>query len=142
MNDSATNDDDCYFSEEEWEDLSEHDRFFADAPCAAETADDSQAEEAPEKAIRDISESPPNPFIGKHYTEPQTVFISNKRGIIAIAKSMLMSADIEFFVKGEYVADKFALGEIGNFNNITRGMSVIVRAKDAADAFEILSSLD
>jgi len=73
--------------------------------------------------------------------ELEVVYNSNKQGDIAIAKSMLMSAGIEFAVDGEHVADKFALGGIGGINNITKGMNILVRAEDAADASDILSSL-
>ena len=140
MNKSSVDDYDQFFSEEEWESLSDHDKFFADSKPQAVAADNT-GEEEPEGDTTPPAPRP-NPFRNTRHTEPQTVYTSNKQGDIAIAKSMLMSADIEFFVKGEYVADKFALGGIGNFNNITRGMGIVVRPEDAEDAFDILSPLN
>jgi len=133
---SSMSDDEQFFSDEEWDGLSDHDRFFADkTPASTESNSDST------DSSEDTPPTPrPNPFTGKSLTEPQVVYTCTNSLQAALAKSMLMSADIKFFTKGEHLSNKFGWGEVG-FNPITGGISIFVAAEDAEDAFDILSTL-
>lgn len=54
------------------------------------------------------------------------------------AKSLLTSADIEYYVQGEDVQDIIAWGNIGGINPVTGPVKILVNAEDAPDAKEIL----
>ena len=66
------------------------------------------------------------------------VFSSQNRADIMTAKSLLTSADIEYYVQGEDVQDIIAWGGIGGINPVTGPVKILVRAEDAPDAKEIL----
>jgi len=66
------------------------------------------------------------------------VFSSQNRADIMTAKSLLTSADIEYYVQGEDVQDIIAWGNIGGINPVTGPVKILVRAEDAPDAKEIL----
>ena len=82
--------------------------------------------------------SPPPP----DHLELVTVFVTGDSGLIAIAKSLLQSADIPFLVQGEGVQDFLGIGRAtGGVNRITGPMEIQVRADDAGDARLILADL-
>ena len=86
----------------------------------------------------------PEPFVLS--TEPLnlvTVLSSGDSGLMAVAKSILESAQIRCMVEGEGVQDLFGIGRVvGGFNPITGPMRLRVRADDAADARLLLADLE
>lgn len=74
--------------------------------------------------------------------EPVVAFSSYDAGLVAIAKSILQSAELEYGVIGEEVQDLFGYGRFPMGGNVLMGpIKLIVAADDAADAKELLSVL-
>ena len=69
---------------------------------------------------------------------PVCIFNSISMGEIALAKSMLQSADIEFYVENELTT---GFGQIISQSPAAGGMKIFVRPEDATDAKEIVDSL-
>jgi hypothetical protein len=70
------------------------------------------------------------------------VFVSHSADLIAIAKSILMDAEIEFGVSGEHVQDFFGYGRFPVGVSVVAGpVTISVRAADAEDARVLLSKL-
>ncbi len=62
--------------------------------------------------------------------------------VVALAKSLLDGAGIDFFVKGEGIQDLFAFGRVGTgFNPITGPAEFQVRRYKEAEAREILADV-
>jgi len=75
--------------------------------------------------------------------EPEVVFTSGRADLIAIAKSILMSADLDFGVRGEAVQDIFGWGRFPAGSNVFTGpVEILVSAEDAADARALLAELE
>ena len=71
-----------------------------------------------------------------------TVLASGDPGLMAVAKSLIQSADIPFLVQGEGIQDLFGVGRIGSgFNVVTGPARLQVGADDADDAREVLADL-
>jgi len=71
-----------------------------------------------------------------------TVFESGHEGVIAVAKSMLDEAKIEYSVKGEGVENLLGVGVIGTgFNPVTGAIQIQVLDKKAEEARELLKGL-
>ncbi len=63
-------------------------------------------------------------------------------GVLAMAKSLLESAGIRYFVRNENVQNLFAYGQLGlGYNPIVGPPAVMVASKDAAAARELLAPL-
>jgi hypothetical protein len=75
-------------------------------------------------------------------SEPVTVFETSNPAVLAVAKSLLESAEIPFYAAGENIQSLFGLGTYGGFNPITGPVRIEVSADDAADAKALLSDLD
>jgi len=61
---------------------------------------------------------------------------------VALAKSLLDSAGIEFFLTNEITEDLFGVGEMfTGWNLVTGGVGAWVHADDAADTAELLAAL-
>jgi hypothetical protein len=74
--------------------------------------------------------------------EPVTVLESGDPALLAVAKSLLEDAGIQFFAKGEGVQDLFAAGRVGTgFNPFVGPIELQVAAEDAAEANAILLEL-
>ena len=74
--------------------------------------------------------------------EPVTVLETGDAGLVAVAKSLLESADIQYFAKGEGVQDLFAGGRFGTgFNPFVGPVQLQVAAEDADDAKALLRDL-
>lgn len=69
-----------------------------------------------------------------------TVLETNDQGLIMVAKSLLKSADINFFIKGEELQNLFGLGQIG-FNPIVGTVKIEVVKKDQERAMRLLEEL-
>ncbi len=71
-----------------------------------------------------------------------TVFESGHEGVIAVAKSMLDEANIEYSVKGEGVENLLGVGVMGTgFNPITGAIQIQVLDDKAEYARELLKDL-
>jgi len=71
-----------------------------------------------------------------------TVFESANPALIALAKSLLDSAEIEFATKGDAVQDLFGWGRFpGGVNLLTGPVAFMVRAEDAKEAGSLLTDL-
>ena len=79
---------------------------------------------------------------GDQSREPVTVLESSDAALLAVAKSLLEGAGIEFFAKDEGVQDLFAWGRFGTgFNPFVGPVQVQVSAEDAKEARALLSDL-
>ena len=73
---------------------------------------------------------------------PVTVLESSDPGLLAVAKSLLEDANIEYFAKGEGVQDLFAVGRFGTgFNPFVGAIQLQVAAEDAEEAKTLLRDL-
>ncbi len=71
-----------------------------------------------------------------------TVLATGDPALLAVAKSLLEDAGIDFFAKGEGVQDLFAWGRFGTgFNPIIGPVQLQVAADDAEEARERLKHL-
>jgi Putative prokaryotic signal transducing protein len=76
------------------------------------------------------------------HLEPVTVFATGDPGLLAIAKSILQSADVLFATRGEGLQNIIGVGHLsGAFNPLTGPMELQVRAEDAEDARLLLADL-
>lgn len=77
-----------------------------------------------------------------HSAGPITVLESGDPGLLAIAKSILEAAGIQYFAKGEGVQDLFAAGRFGTgFNPFTGAVELQVAAEDGDQAKALLRDL-
>jgi hypothetical protein len=71
-----------------------------------------------------------------------TVFESGHEGLIALAKSMLDEANIQYVVKGEGVENLLGVGVMGTgFNPVTGAIQIQVLEEKAEEARELLKDL-
>jgi hypothetical protein len=71
------------------------------------------------------------------------IYATGDPGIIALIKSILESAGIPYFVKGEETQNLFGLGSLGlGYNNILGPLEVWVREEEKEAAAELLSELE
>jgi hypothetical protein len=77
----------------------------------------------------------------RHSDEPVTVLESGDPAVLAVAKSLLESADIPFFAKGEGLQNLFAGGTLAGFNPFVGPVELQVSPDDAADARAVLIKL-
>lgn len=74
--------------------------------------------------------------------DPVTVLETSDPALLAVAKSLLESADIPYFAKGENVQDLFGLGRFGTgFSPVAGPVELQVAAEDAHDAHALLMQL-
>jgi hypothetical protein len=100
--------------------------------CPVERPAESPAESPVEATIPPLPED----------TRLVTVFSAGNPGTIAIAKSMLQSAEIDFAVCGEGVQDLFGWGRFPGGDNLVVGpIEIQVRSDDATDAATLLAPL-
>lgn len=72
-----------------------------------------------------------------------TVFETGDPAAIALVKSLLDSAGIDFSAKGDNIQDLFGVGRFpGGANLVTGPVEFQVRPEDAAKARSLLSDLD
>jgi hypothetical protein len=73
---------------------------------------------------------------------PVTVLETGDPGLVAVAKSLLESAGIQYFAKGEALQNLFGWGQFGTgFNPIVGVVQLQVAAEDAEDATALLRDL-
>jgi hypothetical protein len=73
--------------------------------------------------------------------EMVVVMETSDPGLLAVVKSVLESAGIPFFAKGEFLQDLFGLGQMGGVNPITGPVEVQVPAEEADRARSLLINL-
>jgi len=74
--------------------------------------------------------------------QPVTVFETADPGLVAVAKSLLDSAGIQYFAKGEALQNLFGWGQFGTgFSPIVGVIQLQVAADDADDAKALLDDL-
>ena len=92
-----------------------------------------------------VDQLPPRPKRGRQPRLPDpfvTVLASGDPGLMAIAKSLLHSAEIPFMVQGEGVQELFGAGCLGTgYNLITGPAKLLVDAGDADEVRELLADL-
>lgn len=72
-----------------------------------------------------------------------SVFKSGHEGLIALAKSILDEAGIEYMVKNEGVQDLVGLGVVGTgFNPLTGPMNIMVLPENEEYAKELLKNVE
>jgi len=72
-----------------------------------------------------------------------TVMRAGDPASIAVAKSVLQSAGIDFVTKNEFVQDLFGWGRFPSGTNLVMGpIELQVREEDAQDALELLKGID
>jgi hypothetical protein len=77
------------------------------------------------------------------HTEFVTVYRVGNPAIIALAKSILQSAGIEYYAMGEGVQDLFGLGRIGaGFNIIAGQVQIRVDSERAEEARRLLADIE
>jgi hypothetical protein len=77
------------------------------------------------------------------YVEFVTVYKVGNPAILALAKSILQSAGIEYCVIGEGVQDLFGLGRIGaGFNVIVGQVEIRVDSERADEAIRLLADIE
>ena len=77
------------------------------------------------------------------YIKFVTIYVTGDPAFIALAKSILESEGIKYFIKGEGLQDLFACGRIGTgFNPVIGPVEIQVDEKDAEKGKEILLSLE
>jgi hypothetical protein len=80
-------------------------------------------------------------MVKRRDSEPVTVLETTDPAILAVAKSLLESAKIPFFAKGESLQGLFAAGALAGFNPISGPVELQVSAEDARDAHALLVDL-
>ena len=71
-----------------------------------------------------------------------TVFESGDPALIALACSLLDSAQIPFMKNGDGVQDLFGVGRLGGFSVIAGPVALQVDKKDCGEATDLLEDLD
>ena len=84
------------------------------------------------------------PAVPEEHPDPkiETVFATGDPALVALAKSLLEDAKIEYFTKGYEIQDLIGIGSLGGLNYVTGPVEFIVAAKDAPAARELLAHLD
>jgi len=84
------------------------------------------------------------PAIPEEHPDPkiETVYATGDPALVAMAKSLLEDAKIEYFTKGYEIQDLIGIGTLGGLNNVTGPVEFAVAAEDAPTARELLAHLD
>jgi hypothetical protein len=72
----------------------------------------------------------------------ETVFATGDPALVALAKSLLEDAKIEYFTRGHEIQDLIGIGGLGGLNYVTGPVEFVVAGKDAPTARELLAHLD
>jgi hypothetical protein len=84
------------------------------------------------------------PAIQEEHPDPkiETVYATGDPALVALVKSLLEDAEIEYFTKGYEIQDMLGIGTIGGFNNVIGPVEFEVAGEDAPAARELLAHLD
>ena len=72
----------------------------------------------------------------------ETVYATGDPALVAMAKSLLEDAKIEYFTKGYEIQDLIGIGGLGGLNYVTGPVEFVVAAEHAPTARELLADLD
>lgn len=99
--------------------------------------------ECPECGVALADDALPEPPRPQPTSEPVVVFATGRSDLIALAKSILMSAGIEFSVRNEEVQDLFGYGRFPGGASLLMGpIEIAVAEEDASDARALLAGLE
>ena len=92
----------------------------------------------------ELALGPPIPSIPEEHPDPkiETVYATRNPTLVALAKSLLEDAKIEYFTKGYEIQDLIGIGRIGGLNYVIGPVEFVVAAKDAPTTRELLAYLD
>ena len=91
----------------------------------------------------ELVEEAPLPGDEPEFVEFVTVYRSGNPALLALAKSILDDAGIQYAVRGEGLQDLFAWGRIGiGFNPLVGPAEIQVDKEDREEAIEILKQLE
>jgi predicted NAD/FAD-dependent oxidoreductase len=84
------------------------------------------------------------PAIQEEHPDPkiETVYATGDPALVALVKSLLEDAEIEYFTKGYEIQDLVGIGTIGGLNYVIGPVEFVVAAEDAPAARELLAHLD
>ena len=109
--------------------------------CKAEYRD--EIKECADCKVPLVEQLPPEKCEGQPDAKLVSVYKTGNKGIILLAKSILESAEIYSYAKGEGIQDLFALGQFGTgFNPLVGPIEILVHEKDAEHAKELLSEIE
>jgi hypothetical protein len=92
----------------------------------------------------ELTLGPPVPPIPEEHPdlEIETVYATGDPAVVALVKSLLEDAGIEYFTKGDEIQDLIGLGRLGGLNYVIGPVEFEVSAEDAPAARELLAHLD
>jgi hypothetical protein len=84
------------------------------------------------------------PAIQEEHPDPkiETVYATGDPALVALVKSLLEDAEIEYFTKGYEIQDLIGIGRLGGLNFVIGPVEFVVAAEDAPTARELLAHLD
>jgi len=84
------------------------------------------------------------PAIQEEHPDPkiETVYATRNPTLVALIKSLLEDAEIEYFTKGDEIQNMIGLGGLGGLGYVIEPVEFVVAAKDAPTARELLAHLD
>ncbi len=84
------------------------------------------------------------PAIQEEHPDPkiETVYATGDPARIALARSLLEDAEIEYFTKGYEIQDLIGAGGLGGLNYVIGPVEFVVAGEDAPTARELLAHLD
>jgi len=84
------------------------------------------------------------PAIQEEHPDPkiETVYATGDPALVALVKSLLEDAEIEYFTKGYEIQDLIGIGGLGGLNYVIGPVEFVVAAEDAPTARELLAHLD
>ena len=92
----------------------------------------------------ELAFGPPIPSIPEEHPDPkiETVYATRNPTLVALAKSLLEEAKIEYFIKGYQGRDLISGGRLEGLDIINGPVEFVVAGKDAPTARELLAHLD
>lgn len=92
----------------------------------------------------ELALGPPIPSIPEEHPDLkiETVYATGDPALVAMAKSLLEDAKIEYSTKGYEIQDLIGIGVLGGLNYVTGPVEFQVAGKDAPTARELLAHLD
>jgi hypothetical protein len=84
------------------------------------------------------------PPIPEEHPDPkmETVYATGDPALVALAKSLLEDAEIEYFTKGDEIQNLIGIGGLAGLGYVIEPVEFVVAAKDALTARELLAHLD
>ena len=84
------------------------------------------------------------PAIQEEHPDPkiEAVYATGDPALVALVKSLLEDAEIEYFTKGYEIQDLVGIGRLGGLNYVIGPVEFEVAAEDAPTARELLAHLD